>query len=366
MSPVGSDGARGHHIPFGGTTIALFDSDGTLQKGRQKCRLWRHKPADPFTDTTTPSVPKKPRRGQSDSEPSADDKHVRRTAELERLHDLLKKHEMGDIADNKWLDQMVFRQIERLERTNLRDASKLHPDTHSASNDADDADDPGHRNPIFYLYIEFPRFDHPVVYTDHDYPPPPVSSAKMRNQAPSDVRLRPPPEVRLGPEIDANTPGYGDATGTHLIRIYDPEVGFSDNPAEAKYRSLVRNQRIGMLDRHLKPNPKTRDQLNAIMSYGPTTELSAEEKDKVFKFRHHLTRDKRALTKLIKSTSWNDTNEVKQVIQLLPKWEEIDIDDALELLGPSFTNPDVRAYAVDRMRKADDEVCIVCTIRLLL
>lgn len=29
------------------------------------------------------------------------------------------------------------------------------------------------------------------------------------------------------------------------------------------------------------------------MSYGPTHELSADDKDMVWKFRHHLTRDKR-------------------------------------------------------------------------
>jgi Phosphoinositide 3-kinase family, accessory domain (PIK domain) len=34
----------------------------------------------------------------------------------------------------------------------------------------------------------------------------------------------------------------------------------------------------------------------------------------------------------------------------------VDVDDALELLGPSFRNQAVRAYAVERLRKADDEV----------
>jgi phosphatidylinositol 3-kinase len=29
------------------------------------------------------------------------------------------------------------------------------------------------------------------------------------------------------------------------------------------------------------------------MAYGPSHELSAEEKDLIWKFRHHLTRDKR-------------------------------------------------------------------------
>lgn len=372
LSPVGDEGARGHHIPFGGSTISLFDDDSTLRKGRQKCRLWRHKTADGFTDTTTPwTKMKKGRRGQEEKEIFADDKHSRRAAELERLHTLIKKHEMGDISDNKWLDQMVFRQIERMERANLRDASKLNGDGASRYHEAEVADgqadtdghvsdDPDERNGLFYLYIDFPRFDHPIVFTNHEYPPPPISNARLRTIPGTDVRLKPPPEVQLGPGIDTKNVGYGEPNGTHLIRIYDPEVGFNDNPAEIKHRSLVRNQRIGMLDRHLKPNPKTRDQLNSIMSYGPTTDLSAEEKDKVFKFRHHLTRDKRALTKLVKSTSWADANEVRQVIQLLPKWEEIDIDDALELLGPSFDNRDIRAYAVDRLRKADDEVGLRC------
>ena len=307
VSPVGPDGARGHHIPFGGTTVPFFDEDGTLRKGRQKCRLWRHKAADGFTDSTTPWAPKKGRRGQEEKHVLSDDKHSRRAAELERLHELLKKHEMGDIVENKWLDQMVFRQIERLERNNIRDTFRLQaapsqipqadaPASADPSTTAQAYDEGDDRNAIFYLYIELPRFDHPVVFTDHEYPAPPISNIKMRNNAPADVRLKPPLDAQLASTIDSKASGYGDANGTHLIRIYDPEVGFSDNPAEIKHRSLVRNQRIGMLDRHLKPNPKTRDQLNAIMSYGPTVELSPEEKDKVFKFRHHLTRDKRVIT----------------------------------------------------------------------
>lgn len=59
----------------------------------------------------------------------------------------------------------------------------------------------------------------------------------------------------------------------------------------------------------------------------------------------------------MKSVSWNDQNEARQAVQILPKWTEIDVDDALELLGPTFDNSAVRAYAVDRLRKADDEVC---------
>lgn len=59
----------------------------------------------------------------------------------------------------------------------------------------------------------------------------------------------------------------------------------------------------------------------------------------------------------MKSVQWDNPVEVRQALQILPKWTAIDVDDALELLGPSTDNPIVRAYAVDRLRKSDDEVC---------
>lgn len=80
------------------------------------------------------------------------------------------------------------------------------------------------------------------------------------------------------------------------------------------------------------------------------------------------TNKAQALTKFVKSVSWNDPGEARQAVQILPKWTEVDVDDALELLGPSFDNPDVRAYAVDRLRKADDDVssCFVLVTDLQL
>lgn len=370
LSPVGPDGARGHHIPFAGTTISLFDDDGALRKGRQKCKLWRHEKADGYSETKTPwEKPKGARRGGEEPKIFLNDKHARREAELERLQDLLKKHEMSEIPENKWLDQMVFRQIESMERANTRDNSKIQgaslKDQPNGSGEYDSMEDDRNRQGIFHLHIEFPRFDHPVVFTDHEYPPPPISSALSKAALAGEVRLKPPPEVQPGQGIDTKNPGYGDAESGPLMRIYDPEVGYKENPAEVKHRNLVRGQRTGMLDKHLKPNTRVRDRLNDIMSYGPTRELSVEEKDLVWKFRHHLTRDKRALTKFVKSVAWADANEVRQVAQLLPKWEEIDIDDALELLGPQFDDRDVRTYAVNRLRQADDEELLLYLLQLV-
>lgn len=139
-----------------------------------------------------------------------------------------------------------------------------------------------------------------------------------------------------------------------ICKVYDPEIE-QDNPCEIMHRRLMRSQRNGPVDRDLKPNSKIRDELNQIMEYSPTHELSPEEKDLVWKFRFYLTRDKRALTKFVKSVSWSDAAEVKQAVSLVYKWTEVDIDDALELLGPDIRNPDIRAYAVERLGSADDE-----------
>jgi hypothetical protein len=84
--------------------------------------------------------------------------------------------------------------------------------------------------------------------------------------------------------------------------------------------------------------------------------LTSEEKDLLWKFRFYLTRDKRALTKFLKCVIWTDPTEIKQATELLSQWTEVDVDDALELLGPTFRNKAVRAYAVERLRKADDDV----------
>jgi len=63
-----------------------------------------------------------------------------------------------------------------------------------------------------------------------------------------------------------------------------------------------------------------------------------------------------ALTKFLKSVVWNDPAEAKQAVDLLPAWVDIDTDDALELLGSSFENREVRSYAVAQLRSANDDV----------
>lgn len=386
LSPTGGQGARGHAISFGGTTVSLFDKDNTLQKGRQKCRLYRHKAADGFSSTATPAVPS-PRRskvvnGVSNRQMATPDEE-----ELDRLEKLFKKHEMGEIPRVDWLDNLVFKAVDkqrqkveasarvssitrRMKPSSQRERRSRNPASASKADAAEDEGVPDEEEDAqdkYTLVIDFPRFDFPVVFTDYEYTPTPISSHAQHAQPPGNVNLKPPPEVQLGPGINGTGNGIGedDENASPLIRIYDPEVGARDNPAESKHRRLVRSHRTGVLDRDLKPNAKIRDELNTIVSYGPTQELNAEEKDLVWKFRHHLTRDKRALTKFVKSVAWQDQSEARQAVQLLPKWTDIDVDDALELLGPTFDNAAVRAYAVDRLRESDDDELLLYLLQLV-
>lgn len=386
LSPTGGQGARGHAIPFGGTTVSLFDKDNTLQKGRQKCRLYRHKAADGFSSTVTPAAPLT-RRNKSANWVSSRKTATPDEEELDRLEKLFKKHEMGEIPRVDWLDNLVFKAVEK-QRQKVEAAARVSASVRrrksvsrkeqqstgtvpaseaSAGEDDGVPDEEEDEQDKYTLVIDFPRFDFPVVFTDYEYAPTPISSQAQQAQPSGNVNLKPPPEVQLGPGINGTGNGIGDddENSSPLIRIYDPEVGAKDNPAESKHRRLVRSHRTGVLDRDLKPNAKIRDELNTIVSYGPTQELNAEEKDLVWKFRHHLTRDKRALTKFVKSVAWQDQIEARQAVQLLPKWTDIDVDDALELLGPTFDNPAVRAYAVDRLRESDDDELLLYLLQLV-
>ncbi|RFU30358.1 hypothetical protein B7463_g5975, partial [Scytalidium lignicola] len=380
LSPTGGYGAHGHAIPFGGTTLPLFDKDNQVQKGRQKCYVHRRKAADGLDPSSTAAFPPSTRNRGNNGRHNGEfvDKEAE---EMDRLEKLFKKHEMGEIPRVEWLDQLVFRGVEKRGQQASSKALKLAQHkkprqdingsttevangTHQANGEDAHDEDPA-ADERFILHVELPRFDFPVVYADYEYPPPPISSLQHLSSSQANIMLKPPPQVQYGPSINGVGGNDDSDFGGRLLRVYDPEVGARDNPAESKHRRLVRSHRTGALDRDLKPNAKVRDELNGIMAYSPTHILSPEEKDLVWKFRHHLTRDKRALTKFVKSVNWQDHSESRQAVQILGKWTEIDIDDALELLGPTFDNSAVRAYAVDRLRKADDEELLLYLLQLV-
>lgn len=344
LSPAEVTDTNLHAVPFGGTTIPLFDRDNTLQTGRQRCRIHRFQAADGLANTTTPWIIP-PARQSRNARPLQETVDAQ-VAEMQRLEGLLKKQEMGELPTNNWLDGLVYKKMMKIRSEALKaEAAALN--RHAGTDGA-----PGEKEELFYIEIELPRFDHAIVFTDVEYPPPPVSDLRLPTE---DVRLRPPPEVSFGPEVDIDGVGYGDADAGRLIKIYDPEIGRRVNPAEDKHRELMRSQQTDSLDRDRKPNVHVRDKLNFLLSKGPLEEITSHERDDLWKFRYFLLRDKRALTKFVKCVNWKNQREVRQAAPLLDKWAEVDVDDALELLGPHFDHPVVRSYAVERLKKADDE-----------
>ncbi|KIW99821.1 uncharacterized protein Z518_10749 [Rhinocladiella mackenziei CBS 650.93] len=370
ISPCPNNGSIDHSVPFGGTTIPLFDNDGTLRKGRQKCKVYRHKVADGQLPSSTPHILKPKRRKRNEELPPV----IPEEEELERLEQLFKKHEMNEIPQNDWLDQLVFQTVGKKAREVDEAARKRSALNKASKRKASEAESRGIQNGVvdgqaesdqesgpddetddehFTLYIDFPRWDFPVIFEDHQYEPSKLMKEFQSTPSASLVGAKPPPEVRYGPGIAART-SVVDDEDYPLVQIFDPEQFQRENPCETKHRRLVRSDRNAYFDSDQKPNAKLRDELNEILSYGPTQELSPQEKDVVWTFRRHLSRDKRALTKVVKATDWSNPNEARQMAELIPRWAKIDVDSALELLGPTYDSPVVRAYAVDRLRQAGD------------
>lgn len=123
---------------------------------------------------------------------------------------------------------------------------------------------------------------------------------------------------------------------------------------EAKHHRLARSQRAGQLDKDLKPNAETRNRLMEIVSYPATQPLVSEEQDLIWRFRYYLSSNKKALAKFVKCINWGSSHEAAQALDLINKWTPMDVEDALELLGPSFKHPGLRHYAVTRLRQASD------------
>ena len=235
-----------------------------------------------------------------------DNSTIRIKTEIDRLDKLARLFNCGDLPQVDWLDAKFKSYFESVR-------------TEEPLVDGQD-----------YLYINLPIYDFPIIYHEMEY-----SEAILRN-------LKAP-----------------------LIAVVDPELDNSENPVENKHRKLARSYRTGPLDKNLKPNAKLRDELNVILDYPPTQQFTEQEKDLLWKFRFYLLLDKKPLTKFVKCVVWKDPVEAKQAIELLEQWAGIDVEDALELLGPSTTDSKVRAFAVVQLQKAESKKLLLYLLQLV-
>ncbi|XP_010533951.1 PREDICTED: phosphatidylinositol 3-kinase VPS34 isoform X2 [Tarenaya hassleriana] len=219
--------------------------------------------------------------------------------EIERLEKLMNKYEMGQIQHIDWLDRLMLKAMDGIKE---QESSKKGSSHH-------------------YLVVDFCSFEHRVVFQES------------------------------GANFFITTP---IGSTNELVTVWDPELG-KINPSEHKQLKLARSLDRGIIDKDLKPSANERRSIQIILKYPPTRSLSGDERQLLWKFRFSLMSEKRALTKFLRCVEWGDVQEAKQAIDLMSKWEMIDVCDALELLSPLFESEEVRAYAVSVLERADDE-----------
>ena len=99
----------------------------------------------------------------------------------------------------------------------------------------------------------------------------------------------------------------------------------------------------------------------------PGDSLASSDLELLWKFRHALTGEKKALPKFLLAVDWRDASEVAQVPALLKQWTRIDVADAIKLLGPdqAYQRRVVRAFAVDALRAASDIELVTYLLQLV-
>ncbi|KAH7963432.1 hypothetical protein HPB52_021159 [Rhipicephalus sanguineus] len=230
--------------------------------------------------------------------------------QMTRLVKLSKKHRNGRLLKVDWLDRLTFREIEVVNSKEKSSSNQM------------------------FLMIEFPR----VVFRDQEY-------------------------TVIYFEKDGDDPCQASLPA-EIVTVPDPDVSL-ENLVESKHHKLSRSLRSGLTDKDLKPNAATRDQLNVIVNYPSTKTLTSEEQDLVWKFRFYLQSQKKALAKFVKCVNWQSGPEAKQAVELMRTWQPMDVDDALELLGPQFVHPAVRRYAVARLRQAHSDDLLLYLLQLV-
>lgn len=220
----------------------------------------------------------------------------------------------------------------------------------------------------FKFTIEHAITQIPIVYTSSEVSNPQIDIPTFHNLERSDINET---SGKTETEIKISLGNSHDST----LFFYDPDQ-YNTDLVEEKFRRLERSSRETDIEKFIKPDAKKRDLLNAIIASPPGTKLNGHEKGLIWKYRYYLSNNKKALTKLLQSTNLSEESEIKEVLDLMDIWAEIDLDDTIELLGSQYTNLSVRSYAVNRLRKASDKelelyllqlvqsVCFECTSTL--
>ncbi|OEL23829.1 Phosphatidylinositol 3-kinase, root isoform [Dichanthelium oligosanthes] len=358
----------------GGATIFLFNSKRQLKTGRQKLRLWPKMEADGGVPTTTPGKVPKNERG-----------------EIERLERLVNRYERGQIQHVDWLDRLAFSAMEKAKEKQCERKANLYPS----------------------LVVELCSFEHRVVFQESGanfYTPAPVSlSNELVTVWDPELGRTNPSEHKQLKLARSLTRGIVDRDlkpssnerkllqtiikfpPTRTLEVDEKQLVWkfrfslmSEKKALTKFvRSVDWSDNQNMMPEFEKARPPlvitelrvplllfppSLGLLRLLLRVGLLRllpRLGVRERAVPVPANASSSAPPRARVRLLLAEARRDLElaaevdappeEAKQAVELIGKWEMIDVADALELLSPDFESDEVRGYAVSVLERADDE-----------
>lgn len=338
-------------IVFGVGFLSMFNKNkAALRKGRQKVSIFREQDLQngfqiPYGDAY-------------------------KILELEQKLFDFQNEEINKIP---WLDRLSLPQIERSES-----AARAN---HSSPLDGKLGKRKDGQKELYYLYVDMPRFDIPVIFSDVTYKLPDkvfslnevqnkTINANNMNLVINSIEIPTSRNSKRGslkafdPDFEAIYSKSKGNTASHSGGNNFPFTNALHDPIEMKFHRLERNMNNNfLLDKELKPSPQVRDDLMRILRKPSNIELSEEEKNLIWKFRYYFSKNNSVhvgvedqtgannksttkttrffFMKFLKSLNWDNEFELNHVFnEIIPFYwsvERIEMEDALELLGSYFT-----------------------------
>lgn len=152
----------------------------------------------------------------------------------------------------------------------------------------------------------------------------------------------------------ANPAGPITSTRRPLCFLYDPASKLM-SPVEAMYSKLQRSIGGGAL---VRPSIAERKQLQSLLAkITPLDRLTSSQRDQIWRFRHSLTEEPRALPLLFRCVQWSEADEIDEMCQLMDKWKPLSVDESI-LLFTGITVPiSIRRRSLQWLDQAtDDEI----------
>ena len=254
------------------------------------------------------------------------------------------------VRENRWLNKLMLDRVRAIERANL-----------AAEDVAEET-----LNPNSFLVIQLPHFKSPIVYAERPYVMESDSISKRLNEtwveetepftgrsyfsntkthacqwaAPKGVVVRACSVLEDQQDQQKQEQETDDDDAMMVARwrrrlgvVFDPETD-RDEPIKIKYNKIGRS----VYDPTLKPNKVEWENIKSIVrSPRRRHELKEDERVLLWRYRHTLVSEPKALVKFLYCVDHRYAHDVDHALALLKQWEEIDVADALLLLSNEFS-----------------------------